>query len=54
VNGSAKKGLCNAYLGSLAKGHPKNSDAVAFKNLINAAVAAGETVEAFCATSAST
>jgi hypothetical protein len=54
VNGPAKKGLCNAYLGSLAKGHPKNPDAVAFKNLIDAAALAGQTVQEFCAADAST
>jgi hypothetical protein len=54
VNGPAKKGLCNAYLGSLEKGHPKNPDAVAFKNLVNGAALAGQTVEEFCATDSST
>lgn len=49
VTGPAKKGLCNAYLGSLAKGHPKNPNAVAFQNLLEAAAKAGESVEAFCA-----
>jgi hypothetical protein len=38
----------------LANGHPKNPDAVAFKNLIDAAALAGQTVQAFCATDAST
>ena len=50
ATGPAKHGLCNAYLDSLAKGHPKNPDAIAFRNLIAAATAAGQTVEQFCAT----
>jgi hypothetical protein len=54
VNGPAKKGLCNAYLGSLAKGHPKNTGAVAFRNLTNAATKAGQTVAEFCAPVVST
>ncbi|MDQ1424843.1 MAG: hypothetical protein QOD72_2341, partial [Acidimicrobiaceae bacterium] len=54
VNGPAKKGLCNAYLGSLAKGHPKNANAVAFRNLTNAATKAGQTVTEFCAPVVST
>jgi hypothetical protein len=54
VNGPAKKGLCNAYLGSLAKGHPKNTGAVAFRNLTDAATKAGQTVTEFCAPVVST
>jgi len=50
ATGPAKHGLCNAYLDSLAKGHPKNPEAIAFRNLIAAATAAGQTVEQFCAT----
>jgi hypothetical protein len=38
----------------LAKGHPKNTDAVAFKNLINAAALAAQTVQEFCAADTST
>ena len=46
VTGPAKDGLCNAYL---ANGKGKNMDAVAFRNLTNAATQAGQTVDEFCA-----
>jgi hypothetical protein len=44
ANGPAKHGLCTAYFA----GHAKNPEAVAFRNLVEAATAAGGTVEAFC------
>jgi hypothetical protein len=44
ANGPAKHGLCTAYFA----GHAKNPKAVAFRNLVDAATAAGGTVEAFC------
>jgi hypothetical protein len=44
ASGPAKHGLCTAYFA----GHAKNPDAVAFRNLVDAATAAGGTVEAFC------
>jgi hypothetical protein len=46
ATGPAKKGLCTAYF---ANDHGKNLDAVAFRNLTDAAAAAGQTVEEFCA-----
>ncbi len=46
ANGPAKHGLCTAYLAG--NGHAKNPDAVAFRNLTEAATAAGMTVHAFC------
>jgi hypothetical protein len=46
ATGPAKKGLCTAYF---ANDHGKNLDAVAFRNLTDAATAAGQTVEEFCA-----
>jgi hypothetical protein len=54
VTGPAKKGLCNAYLTSKAKGHLKNPDAIAFRNLLDAAAAVGKSVEDFCADVTST
>lgn len=48
ATGPAKQGLCNAYMHSVAKGHSKNADAVAFRNLTEAATDAGQTVEEFC------
>jgi ribosomal protein S12 len=50
ANGPAKHGLCIAYFA----GHAKNPNAVAFRNLINAATASGATVEAFCAPTTTT
>ena len=48
ATGAAKHGLCTAYLADKANG--KNPNAVAFKNLAQAAKDAGkETVEAYCA-----
>ena len=49
VTGPAKKGLCNAYVRSADKGHVKNPDAIAFRNLLDAAGKAGQTVQVFCA-----
>jgi hypothetical protein len=46
VNGPAKHGLCTAYLASL---DPKNVSAPPFRNLVQAAVDAGQTVQEFCA-----
>jgi hypothetical protein len=46
ANGPAKAGLCNAFLTD--NGHAKNTDAVAFRNLTDAATAAGQTVAEFC------
>lgn len=48
ATGPAKQGLCNAYMHSVAKGHSKNADAVAFRNLTEAATDADQTVEEFC------
>lgn len=48
ATGPAKQGLCNAYMHSVANGHSKNADAVAFRNLTKAATDAGQTVEEFC------
>lgn len=48
ATGPAKKGLCNAYMHSVARGHSQNADAVAFRNLTKAATDAGQTVEEFC------
>ena len=47
ATGAAKQGLCNAYLADKANG--KNPNAVAFKNLAQAAKDAGKTVDAYCA-----
>jgi hypothetical protein len=46
VTGPAQFGLCTAWS---ASGKPKNPGAIAFKNLSDAATAAGQTVEEFCA-----
>ena len=45
--GAAKQGLCTAFLAGGGKG--KNDDAVAFKNLTDAATKAGMTVTEYCA-----
>jgi hypothetical protein len=45
ANGPAKKGLCTAFFA----GNGKNMEAIAFRNLFDAAVAAGQTIEEFCA-----
>ena len=47
ATGAAKQGLCTAYLAGKANG--KNPNAVAFKNLAQAAKDAGKTVDAYCA-----
>ena len=47
ATGAAKQGLCRAYLADKANG--KNPNAVAFKNLAQAAKDAGKTVDAYCA-----
>ena len=46
ATGAAKQGLCTAYLADKANG--KNPNAVAFKNLTQAAKDAGTTVDAYC------
>ena len=45
ANGPAKHGLCTAFFA----GNGKNMEAIAFRNLFDAAVAAGQTIEEFCA-----
>jgi hypothetical protein len=45
ATGPAKTGLCTAFLNR----HEKNLDPVAFRNLLAAATAAGQTVDEFCA-----
>jgi hypothetical protein len=48
ANGPAKRGLCTAYL-ALQDRRIKNLNASPFRNLVQAAADAGETVEDFCA-----
>ncbi len=52
ANGPAKTGLCTAFLTD--NEHGKNLDAVAFRNLTEAATAAGQTVAEFCAPTSDT
>ena len=47
ATGAAKTGLCTAYVAN--DGHGNSRDAVAFKNLTDAATNAGQSVAEFCA-----
>src|SRR5207302_3677651 len=48
VTGSAKSGLCNAYASGQGRTNGGKNNSVAFRNLQNAAKAAGQSVEQFC------
>jgi hypothetical protein len=49
VTGPAAVGLCNAYTSGQGGTNGGKDDSVAFQNLQNAATAAGQTVDEFCA-----